>query len=114
MRISREPVVLVQGLLVPVALAVVLFLHLGDVASGALNTLIMVAGGLVAAWGVAKVDAVLPLAAGAAKAVLAVLLAFGLHVPDSTQTLALSVIGIVVAFLTRPQVTAKTQVAVAA
>jgi hypothetical protein len=107
MQFNREPVALVQGLLVPIALAVVLLCHLNDNLAGALNTLIMAVGGLVAAVGVAKADAALPLLAGLAKAVLAVLLAWGVDVPETWQTFVLSAVGIVVAYLTRPQVTAK-------
>ena len=108
MQLSREPVALVQGLLVPIALAVVLALHLGVDLTGAVDALVMALGGAVAAWGVARWDALLPLLSGLAKAVIAVLLAFTVHVPESTSTLVLSVIGIVVAFLTRAQVAAKT------
>lgn len=107
MRISREPVALVQALLVPVLLAVILALPLGGDLSGALNAVVTGVGGLVAAFGVQKWDAVLPLLGGFAKSVIALILAFGIHLAENYQTLILSVLAIVVGFLTRPQVTAK-------
>lgn len=106
MRFTREPVAIVQGLVVPILLALVLLLHLSETATGALNVLILAVGGAVAAVGVG-VDKLLPLLGGLAKAVIAVLLAFGLHVPEATQAFVLTVISVVVAFLTRLQVTAK-------
>lgn len=112
MRFSREPVVLVQALIVPLALAVVLLFHWPNTTVGVVNTLIVALGGAVAALGV-SVDALLPLLAGLSKAVLAVILAFGLNVPENVQVFVLSAVGIVVAFLTRPQVTAKTQASLA-
>lgn len=106
MRFTREPVAIVQGLVVPILLALVLLFHLNDTLTGALNVLIVAVGGAVAAAGVG-VDKLLPLLGGLAKAVLAVLLAFGMNVPETTQAFVLTVTSILVAFLTRPQVTAK-------
>jgi len=108
MRFDREPVALVQGFLVPVALAIVLLCQPNPILGGALNTLIMALGGVIAAFGVQRADAALPLLAGLAKAVLAVLLAWGLPVSEASQTFVLSVVSIIVAYLTRPQVTANT------
>lgn len=107
MRFTREPVAIVQGLVVPVLLAIVMLFHWSETTSGAVNVLIVALGGAVAALGVG-VDALLPLLGGLAKAVIAVLLAFGLHVPEETQAFVLTVVSVVVAWLTRPQVTAKT------
>lgn len=107
MKISREPVALVQALLVPIMLAIILALPLGGDLSGALNAVVTGVGGMVAAFGVQKWDAVLPLLGGFAKSVIALILAFGIHLAENYQTLILSVLAIVVGFLTRPQVTAK-------
>lgn len=107
MNVKREPVALVQGLLVPILLAIIMALPLSAELSGALNAVIVGAAGLVAAFGVARWDAVLPLLGGLAKAVIALILAFGIHMPETYQTLTLSIIAITVAFLTRPQVEAK-------
>lgn len=109
MNIKREPVALVQALLVPIALAVILALPLGGDLFGALNAVVTGVGGLIAAFGVQKWDGVLPILGGFAKSVIALILAFGIHLAENYQTLTLSVLAIVVGFLTRPQVTAKTQ-----
>lgn len=107
MQLSREPVAVVQGLLVPLLMAAVLLFHFPDTTVGVVNAALLAIGGFIASVGV-SVDAALPLLVGLAKALLAVLLAFGLHVPEVTQVFVLSAISIVVAFFgTRPQVTAK-------
>ena len=110
MNVKREPVALVQALLVPIVLAVILALPLGEPLSGALNAVVVGVGGLVAAFGVQRWDAVLPLAGGFAKSVIALVLAFGVDLAENYQTLVLSVLSIVVAYLTRPQVEAKASV----
>jgi hypothetical protein len=107
MQFSREPVAIVQGLLVPILMSVVLLFHFPDTTVGVVNAALLALGGFIASLGVG-VDAALPLLVGLAKALLSVLLAFGLHVPEVTQTVILTVISIAVAFFsTRPQVTAK-------
>jgi hypothetical protein len=106
MNFNREPVALVQGLLVPVALLVILLFKLPETTVGVLNALIMAIGGAVAALGV-SVDSFLPLIGGLAKAVIAVMLAFGLHISDQWQATVLGVLSVVVAYITRPQVVAK-------
>jgi hypothetical protein len=113
-RIAREPVALVQALLVPIFLAIVLALPLDGDLSGALNAVVTGVGGLVAAFGVQRWDAVLPLLGGFAKSVIALILAFGIHLAENYQTLILSVLSIVVAYLTRPQVEAKATARLAA
>jgi hypothetical protein len=107
MRLTREPVALVQALFVPILLALILALPLGADLSGALNAVVTGVGGLVAAFGVQRWDAVLPILGGFAKSVIALILAFGIHLAENYQTLILSVLAIVVAYLTRHQVTAK-------
>lgn len=109
MRLTREPVALVQALLVPIFLAIILALPLDGGLSGALNAVVTGVGGLIAAYGVQRWDAVLPILGGFAKSVIALVLAFGIHLAENYQTLILSVVSIVVAYLTRPQVTAKVQ-----
>lgn len=107
MNLKREPVALIQALLVPILLAVVLALPLGGYLSGAMNAVITGVGGLVAAFRVEKWDGVLPILGGFAKSVIALILAFGIHLAENYQTLILSVLSIIIAYLTRPQVTAK-------
>lgn len=106
MQFSREPIAVVQGLLVPILMTVVLLFHWPADTVGIVNAALLAIGGFVASLGVG-IDAALPLLTGLGKAVIAVLLAFGLHVPEVTQTVVLTVLSIVVAYLTRPQVTAK-------
>lgn len=103
---QRFPVASVQGVLVPILIALVPVLGLSEVTSGAVNTALLALGGAVAAFGV-SVDAGLPLLTGVAKAVLAAVLAFGVHVPEVWQAAGLSVLSILVAAWTHTQVTAK-------
>jgi hypothetical protein len=108
MRFSREPVVLVQGLIIPILLAVVMLFRWPADTVGVVDAALLAVGGVVAALGV-SVDATLPLLGGLAKALLAVLLQFGVHVSEEWQTTILVVVSIAVAYVTRPQVTAKVQ-----
>ena len=107
-KFTREPVAIVQALIVPLLIVAVGLFGWPESTVGVVNALILAVGGAVAALGV-SVDAFLPLAAGVAKAALAVALAFNMDISEGAQTAILSAISIVVAFLTRPQVTAKTQ-----
>jgi len=106
MRLTRDPVVLVQGLIIPILMTIVLVLKLSTDTTGLVDALLLAIGGAIAALGV-SVDALLPLLGGLAKASLAVLLAFGVHLGVEWQTMILSILAIVVAFLTRPQVTSR-------
>lgn len=108
MKLSREPVMIVQALIVPLIIALIPLTGWAGHTVGVVNAVVLAAGGIVAALGV-SVDAALPLVSGFAKAVLAVVLAFNVPLSEGTQTAILTVVSIVVAFVTRPQVTAKTQ-----
>jgi heme exporter protein D len=103
---TRFPVASVQGVIVPILIALVPVFGWTEGASGAVNTALLALGGVVAALGV-SVDAALPLLTGAAKAVVAAVLAFGVHVPEVWQAAGLSVLSILVASWTHTQVTAK-------
>lgn len=110
MHVSREPVVIIQGLLVPLLVLLVPLFHWGEPASGIVNAAILTVGGALAAAFVG-VDQLLPLLAGVAKAVLAVFLAFGVDVPETTQAFILAATGVFLSFLgVRPQVTPKSSV----
>lgn len=106
--IKREPVVFVEGLLVPLLLAATLLFAWTEETVGIVQAAVLAIGGFVAALGVGK-DAALATLGGLAKAVLAVLLTFGVPISEQWQTFVLSAVSIVVAFLTRPQVEAKVQ-----
>lgn len=106
MLLSREPVILVQAVLVPILLAAVLLFGWSENTVGVVQAAILAIGGAVAALGVG-VDALLPLLGGLAKAIIAVFLTFGLPLGAATETFILTVISILVAYLTRPQVEAK-------
>jgi predicted anti-sigma-YlaC factor YlaD len=68
-----------------------LFLNLTTDAQGAVNAALVAVGGLVAAALVRFRDA-LPLLTGVGKAVIAVLLAFGIHLAPSTQAGVMAVL----------------------
>lgn len=106
--LKREPVVLVEALLVPILLAATLLFGWTESTVGVVQAAILALGGFAAATGVSK-DAALAALAGLAKAVLAVLLTFGVPISESWQTFVLTTISIVVSFLTRPQVESKGQ-----
>lgn len=106
--VRREPVVVVDALLVPILLAATLLFAWPENVVGVVQAAILALGGFVAAVGIGK-DAALAALSGLAKAVLAVLLTFGVPISESWQTFVLTVVSVVVAFLTRPQVEAKVQ-----
>lgn len=102
---GREPAVF-WSLVATLVQALLLLFPWSDEVHGALNALTLaVAGVLTAGW--VSVDAALPLLAGVFKAVLAVVLAFGVHVPDQVQVAILAVVSAVVSLLVRQQVTAQ-------
>lgn len=104
---TRFPVASVQATVVPLLIALVPVLGLTEVQTGAVDTVLLAAGGLVAAFGV-SVDAGLPVLTGFAKAILAAVLTFEVHVPEAWQTAGLAVLSILVAAWTHTQVEAKT------
>lgn len=70
---------------------------------GTVSAALVVLGGAVSA-ALVSVDRVLPLLVGVAKAVLAVVAAFGLHVPDNYVAALMAVLTVVAGLATRPQV----------
>ncbi len=103
---QRFPVASVQGTLVPILIALVPVFGFSQEQAGAVDAVLLALGGVVAAFGV-SVDAGLPLLTGLAKASLAVVLTFNVHVPEAWQTAGLAVLSILVAAWTHTQVTAK-------
>lgn len=102
---ERFPVISVQGVLVPVLIALVPVFGWPATTAGAVDTVLLAAGGVVAAFGV-SVDAGLPLLTGFAKAAVAAVLAFGVHIPETWEAAGLAVLSILVAAWTHTQVTA--------
>lgn len=102
----KEPVMIWQGLVIPALLAITLFFHLNGSVQGAVDALLLAIGGAIAAYGVEH-RSVFVLLGGLAKAVFALLLAFGFHTPDNVQVGTLALISVVVAFVTQSQVRAK-------
>jgi hypothetical protein len=102
----RFPVALVQGTVVPILIALVPVLGLTAEQTGAVDTVLLALGGVVAAFGVA-VDAGLPLLAGLGKATLAAVFTFGVHVPEAWSTAGLAVLSMLVAAWIHGAVTAK-------
>lgn len=102
---GREPAVF-WGLVATLLQAVALLLPINAVAQGAVNAAtVALAGFLTAAM--VSVDAALPALVGLLKAVFALLLAFGTHVPEPTQVGILAVVTALGAFFVRQQVTSK-------
>ena len=106
MKLTREPVVVVQALIVPILMSLVLLFGWPENTVGVVQAAILAIGGAVAAAGVGR-DALLPVLGGVAKAVIAVFLTFGLPLTPELETFILTVISVIVAYMTRPQVEAK-------
>lgn len=106
MEIRREPIVIFQGLVIPALMAVSLVLNLSTDVQSLTDAVLLALGGIVAAFGVSA-RAALPLLSGFVKAVLALLLGLGVHVPSNWQAAIMGVIAVTVAFYTQSQVIAK-------
>lgn len=101
---GREPAVFF-ALCASLLMALFMLAPWSDEVHGAVNAVILAAAGLATAAFV-SVDAVLPALTGFTKAVLAVVLAFGVHVPENMQVAILAIVTAGLAFLVRSQVTA--------
>jgi hypothetical protein len=105
--VAHEPAVLWMALIAPVIqLVSALIFPLNDEQQGVLNALAAAVVGVVVAANVA-VERALPLLVGLVQAVIAVGLAFGLELDPTAQSAFLALVGAVVAFFTRTQVTPK-------
>jgi hypothetical protein len=102
--LGREPAVF-WAAVAAILQALSLLLPLSVEQQGLVNAALVAAAGLVTAWYV-SVDAALPLLTGVVKAVLAVLLGFGLHVSDTAQVTIMTLVTAVAAFWVRTQVRA--------
>jgi hypothetical protein len=106
---GRDPVVIVQALIVPVLLLAVGLFGWTENTVGVVQAAILAVGGFVAALGLSK-DAALAALSGVVKAILALMLTFEVPISEGLQTFILGVVAVVVSFFgVRPQVEAKVQ-----
>jgi len=102
---GREPAVF-WALAATLAQALFLLAPWSDEVHGVINAATLAAAGfLTAAW--VSVDAALPALVGLLKAVFAVVLAFGVDFPDTTQVGILAIVTAIGAFFVRQNVEAK-------
>lgn len=102
--VGREPAVF-WAMVATLAQALLLLAPWSDEVHGALNAAILAAAGFATA-AMVSVDSALPALAGVIKAVFAVVLAFGLSVPDNLQVGILAIVTAAGAFLVRQNVVA--------
>lgn len=102
--LGREPAVF-WAMVATVLQALSLFLPLTESQQGLVNAVLVAAAGFATAAAV-SVDATLPALTGLIKAVFAVVLGFGLNVPDTMQVAVMAVVTAVGAFFVRQQVDA--------
>lgn len=101
--VGREPAIFFS-MLATLIQAILLLFPWSDETHGVVNAAVLAAAGLATAAYV-SVDAVLPALVGLIKAVFAVVLAFGVHLPDTTQVAVLAIVSAAMAFLVRGSVT---------
>lgn len=100
--IGREPVMTVATVVALLIAVLPIFGWTSEIV-GAVSAALVAAGGAVSA-ALVSVDRALPLLVGVAKAVLAVVAAFGLHLPDNIVAAVMAVLTVVAGLVTRPQV----------
>lgn len=103
--VGREPAVF-WAMLATLLQAVSLGFGLPDTVQGLVNAVLVAAAGFATA-AMVSVDAAFPAFAGLLKAVLALLLGFGIHVPDRWQVMVMATLTALSAFFVRTQVTAR-------
>jgi len=102
---GREPAVF-WGLVATLIQSIALLFPLTSEVQGAVNAASLALAGFLTA-AMVSVDAALPALTGLLKAVFALVLAFGVNVPDATQVGILAVVTALGAFFVRQNVTAK-------
>jgi hypothetical protein len=102
---GRDPVLIMAFISSAIAVLSSLLLHLSDEQQGVLNALAVALFGFIAAAMLAR-DKAVPALVGLIKAVIAVAIAFGLHLAPEVQGLILTLVATGAALLMRPQVTA--------
>lgn len=103
--LGREPAVF-WAMAATLAQALFLLAPWSDEVHGVINAALLAAAGFLTAAYV-SVDAALPALTGLLKAVFAVVLAFGVNLPDTTQVAILAIVTAAGAFLVRREVSAK-------
>lgn len=103
--LGREPAVL-WALVATLLQSALLLFPLAVEVQGAANAAILALAGFATAAAV-SVDAALPALTGLLKAVFALVISLGLHLPDTTQVGILAVVTALGAFFVRQNVTAK-------
>lgn len=106
MNVNREPALLWVGLIAPVVQAVAAFAIVTNPAvQGAVNAVAVALAGAITAW-IVRDEHLLPALTGLAQAVIALVLAFGVHWTAEQQASLMAAIGVVAAYLIRDRVTA--------
>lgn len=103
---KQEPVMIWQGLVVPILMGLSLFFNLNTDVQSAVDAFLLAAGGVVAAFGVDWRSA-MPLLGGGIKALFSLLAGLGLGLPPHVQVATMAVVSAVVAYVTQSQVVAK-------
>lgn len=106
MTLKREPAVLLISLLAPTVQALAAFVFAADpTTQGIINTAAVAVAGALTAWMV-KSDSLLPALTGAAQALVALVVAFGLDWSADQQAALLVPLGIIAGYVVRDRVTA--------
>lgn len=105
---GRDPVLIMALISSTIAVLSSFLLHLSDEQQGVLNACAVALFGFIAAAMLAR-DKAVPALVGLFKAVIAVAVAFGLHLTPEAQGLVLTLVAAAGALLVRPQVTAAVQ-----
>lgn len=100
--VGREPVMTVSTVIALLIAVLPIFGWTSEIV-GTVSAALVVLGGAVSA-ALLSIDRLLPLLVGVGKAVLAVVAAFGLHVPDNYVAALMAVLTVVGGLVTRPQV----------
>lgn len=104
--IKREPALLYVGLLAPVVQALAAFVFAASpTVQGAVNAVAVALAGAITAF-LVRSDNLVPAITGAFQAVIALILAFGVHWSSEQQASLMIAIGAVVAIIVRDRVTA--------
>jgi len=102
---GRDPVLIMAFISSAIAVLSSLVFHLSDEQQGVLNAVVVALFGFIAAAMLAR-DKAVPAIVGLIKAIIAVAIAFGLHMTPEVQGLVLTLVAAGAALLVRPQVTA--------
>jgi hypothetical protein len=106
MSIKREPALLYISLLAPIVQALAAFLFVDDPSmQGVVNAAAVAVAGAITAF-LVRADNLLPALTGAAQAVLALFVAFGLDWSPEQQASLMVPIGIIAGYIVRDRVTA--------